>query len=101
MYRDKYKVHLIDTPGFDDTQRKDIDVLKEISGVSMDLIKILDHFGLDGRCAPKSSLLALIVRAVLPPQKDVLMSTNNSGLVKHTPTTSNSAASFTCIVSLM
>ena len=38
VYKDRYKVHLIDTPGFDDTQRKDIDVLKEISGVSMDLI---------------------------------------------------------------
>ena len=38
VYKDRYKVHLIDTPGFDDTKRKDIDVLKEISGVSMDLI---------------------------------------------------------------
>ena len=38
VYKDRYKMHLIDTPGFDDTQRKDIDVLKEISSVSMNLI---------------------------------------------------------------
>jgi hypothetical protein len=32
MYNDKLRVHLIDTPGFDDTDRKDTEVLRDIAG---------------------------------------------------------------------
>ena len=31
MYSEDIRVHLIDTPGFDDTNRKDADVLKEVA----------------------------------------------------------------------
>lgn len=32
MWNDKIRIHLIDTPGFDDTKRKDTDVLRDIAG---------------------------------------------------------------------
>jgi len=32
MYNEKLRVHLIDTPGFDDTNRKDTEVLRDIAG---------------------------------------------------------------------
>jgi hypothetical protein len=31
VYKNKYMIHLIDTPGFDDTRRKDTEVLRDIS----------------------------------------------------------------------
>jgi hypothetical protein len=32
MYNDSLRVHLIDTPGFDDTNKKDVEVLRDIAG---------------------------------------------------------------------
>lgn len=32
MYKPGLRVHLIDTPGFDDTNKKDVEVLRDIAG---------------------------------------------------------------------
>jgi hypothetical protein len=32
MYNEGLRVHLIDTPGFDDTERKDSEVLRDVAG---------------------------------------------------------------------
>ena len=38
VYKARYQVHLIDTPGFNDTTRQDFLVLRQISSVSMAFI---------------------------------------------------------------